>query len=320
MTLMPRVSLRHALEDRSLLGDALSGESWAAWRCLLIAAMGEALTTEERVLFKQLTQRDQEPLQRVEECTVVAGRRGGKSRAISVLASYIAGLCNHPSLVRGETGVLLIIAPDQKQSDIVLDYTEANFRASPILGQLIEGRTARALRLRNGVTVEVRASDFRTLRGPTYVAIVCDEVAFYQTSEFSTNPEVEIVNSCRPGLSSTGGSLFLLSSPYARRGVLWESYRRNFGPQGDPLILVAQGSSRAFNPGLLERVITRAYERDPVAADSEHGANFRRDIEAFVSIESVERPVSQPASMKFRQWRRPTTLRFAIYRAVRLTV
>jgi hypothetical protein len=33
-----------------------------------------------------------------------------------VLATY-----NHPSLVRGERGVLLIIAPDQRQADIVLD-------------------------------------------------------------------------------------------------------------------------------------------------------------------------------------------------------
>jgi hypothetical protein len=38
----PRTSLRAALEDPALLGKALPGDSWKAWRIILIAAMGEA--------------------------------------------------------------------------------------------------------------------------------------------------------------------------------------------------------------------------------------------------------------------------------------
>jgi ribosomal protein L37AE/L43A len=89
---------------------------------LLIASMGEALDEDERALFKELTCRDHEPGERVEEFTGVIGRVGGKSRAISVLAAYIAGLCDHLALVRGERGLLPIIAPDQRQAEIVLDY------------------------------------------------------------------------------------------------------------------------------------------------------------------------------------------------------
>ena len=111
----PSISLRKALADPQLLGSVLAGDTWAAWRCLMIAAMGEALTNDERALFKQLTGREHEPLQRVEELIAVVGRRGGKSRAMSVLACYVASLCTH-SLVRGERGVLLIIAPDQTTS------------------------------------------------------------------------------------------------------------------------------------------------------------------------------------------------------------
>ncbi len=157
----PITSLRKALTDPAHLGDALAGDNWAAWRTLLIAAMGESLTDDERKLFTQLTGREHEPGQQVEEFVGVIGRRGGKSRAISVLATYIAGLCQHPTLVRGETGILLCIAPDQKQADIVLDYIEANFRNSLILGQQIEQRRQRSLRLTNGIEIEVRASDFR---------------------------------------------------------------------------------------------------------------------------------------------------------------
>ena len=137
-----RTSLRRALKDPHLLGKVLKCDSWKAWRSILIAAVGEALHDDERILFQQLTQRNCEPLEMVEEFVGVVGRRGGKSRAISVLATYIAGLCEHPNLVRGERGVLLIIAPDQKQADIVLEYVEAAFTQSPILKQLIETRTA----------------------------------------------------------------------------------------------------------------------------------------------------------------------------------
>jgi hypothetical protein len=286
--MIPRLSLRAALDDDQLLGAVLSGESWEAWRTLLIAAMGEPLTAQERALFKDLTGgREQEPNQRVEELAAIVGRRGGKSRAISVLATYISALCEHPALVRGERGVLLIIAPDIKQAEIVLDYVEANFRASPILSQLIENRRERQLRLSNRVTIEVRASDFRTLRGPTYIAVIADESAFWYT-ESTANPDDEILNAVRPGLATTSGPLFMISSPYARRGELWRIYQRHYGPQGDPAILVAQGSSRTFNPTLSQSVVDRALERDQSAATAEYLAEFRSDIESFVRQEAVE--------------------------------
>jgi hypothetical protein len=61
---IPRISLRKALADRQLLGGALGGQSWQTWRALLIAAMGETLTDEEREIFRRLTGREREPGQR----------------------------------------------------------------------------------------------------------------------------------------------------------------------------------------------------------------------------------------------------------------
>src|SRR5438045_3243972 len=90
------LSMRRALNDPNLLGKALVGDSWLPWRVLLIAMMGEKLEPDERAVFKQLTGRDHEPGVSVEEFAAVVGRRGGKSRALSVLAVYIAGLCKHP--------------------------------------------------------------------------------------------------------------------------------------------------------------------------------------------------------------------------------
>jgi hypothetical protein len=122
----PQTSIRKALSDKKLLGNVLVGDSWLPWRILLVAAMGEKLTEQERVTFTKLTGRTSEPGQRVEELCAVVGRRGGKSRAMALLAAYIAGLCNH-ELVRGETGIVLLIAPDQRQAKIALDYCAAAF-------------------------------------------------------------------------------------------------------------------------------------------------------------------------------------------------
>jgi hypothetical protein len=286
MTQRHRISLRAALADPELLGSTLSDESWRTWRVLLIAAMGESLSASEREVFKQITGREREPLQRVEELAAVVGRRGGKSRAISTLAAYIGGLCEHPTLVPGETGIVLCIAPDQRQATITLDYCTAAFSASPILRQLIASRTADTLTLTNGISIEVRAASFRRLRGPTYIAVIADEAAFWPTDE-SANPDSEILSACRPGLATTNGLLVIISSPYARRGELWSLYSRHYGPNGDPAILVAQGDSRTFNPTLARSVVDRAYGRDPISAGAEYGAQFRTDIESFVSIEAV---------------------------------
>jgi hypothetical protein len=286
----PKITLRKALADKQLLGSALPGDTWASWRVLLVAAMGEALTEDERATFTKLTGREREPLQRVEEAAFVVGRRGGKSKAMATLAAYLAGLCEHP-LVRGERGVCLCIAPDQRQAKIVLDYTEAALSGSPILRQLIASRNADTLELTNRITIEVRAASFRRLRGPTFVAVLCDEAAFWHSDEWSANADVEIVNAVKPGLLTTRGPLIIASSPYARRGVLWNAFRRHFGAQGDPLILVARGASRDLNPSLPQSVIDREYEKDAASAAAEYGAQFRADIESFVTIEVVERCV-----------------------------
>jgi hypothetical protein len=91
----PFVTMRRALSDRHLLGAALGGDSWLSWRVLLIAAMGEALTDEERAIFAKLTGREREPGERVDELWCVIGRRGGKSRAIAALLVYLATMADY---------------------------------------------------------------------------------------------------------------------------------------------------------------------------------------------------------------------------------
>jgi hypothetical protein len=90
-------------------------------------------------------------------------------RALSdrnLLGANIAALCSHTdTLVPGETGLVLIIAPDQRQALIVLEYIAAAFAATPMLSQLVASRTADTLTLTNRASIEVRSASFRRLRG-----------------------------------------------------------------------------------------------------------------------------------------------------------
>ena len=58
------VTMRAALGDPRLLGNALLGASWANWRAMLIACNGEKLSPEERAIYQRFTGREREPGQR----------------------------------------------------------------------------------------------------------------------------------------------------------------------------------------------------------------------------------------------------------------
>jgi hypothetical protein len=283
----PRISLRQALTDPQLLGAVLAGPSWATWRAVLIGAMGESLEPDEVEAFVKVTGR-QPPTQRCDELWCCIGRRGGKSRAMAALAIYLAGLCDYTdTLDRGEVGVVLLLAPDMRQSKVLLDYAEGALSATPMMKQLLAGRTSEMLTLSNGIRLEVRSASFRRIRGMTCVAVLGDEIAFWRSDE-SANPDVEILNAARPALATTGGPLIAISSPYARRGALWETFRRDYGPEGDPAILVAHGPSMTFNPELPQSVIDRAMARDEPAARAEYLAEFRTDVETFLAREVID--------------------------------
>ena len=282
------ITMRAALSDHDLFASVLHGDSWDAWRILLIAIVGETLTPEERVVFESLTGRPQEPGEPVEEFWAIIGRRSGKTRAMAVLAAWIAALCDHSDLLApGERAVLPIMSASVAQAGKALQYLNGIFDHIPTLGAMVEARTADSISLSTRVDIECAAASFRTIRGGTAIAILGDEVAFWR-NEATSNPDTEILGAARPMLATTGGPLICISSPYSRRGELWNAFRRDHGPLGDRLVLVAKAPSRVMNSTLSEKVLARAYERDPAAALAEYGAEFRTDIESFVSREAID--------------------------------
>lgn len=289
------VTMRHALSSPSYFGgpDMMGADSWAGWRVLLLAIMGEPLTDDERVVFRTLTDREREPDKPVREFTGVIGRRGGKSRAMGTLAAFLAGCVDHRGvLAPGQRGRLPIIAASKDQVDEVLAYVVGAFEQSTALRPLVGNTVERTLSLKSKIDIQVRALSFRNLRGATNIGVICDEQAYWRSDE-SANPDDEIVAALKPSLATTKGPLIQISSPYAKRGTLYRSFVRDFGPEGRPSRLVAKASTTTLNPAIDPDFLADAYSDDPVAAASEYGCDWRSDISAFISADVVDAAVVQ---------------------------
>src|SRR5262249_35185927 len=159
-------------------------------------------------------------------------------------------------------------AADRAQARVTFRYISAFFD-NAILARMVTRRTTETIDLTNGVTIEVRTASFRTIRGRTVVAAVLDEVAFWR-SEGSANPDTEIIGAIRPAMATVPGALLLaMSSPYARRGAVWEAYAKHYAKDGDP-VLVVQADTPTMNPTVDAAVIADAYEQDEPAASAEY--------------------------------------------------
>jgi len=224
------------------------------------------------------------------ESYAIVGRRGGKSRISSLIASFEAILGPWSGMVSpGERAWVFIIAVDKTQAGIVLGYIRAFLHLfddpKDPKKNLIERETIDEIHLTNGVSVAVKTCSFRASRGFSTCCVIADEIAFWR-DEFSANPAQEIITSILPGLIP-GAKLVGISTPYGRMGFLYQVHREHFG-QADSDILVWQAPTRTMNPTYDQQMIDRLVRRDPVAMRAEYAAEFREDVSAFLPLELIE--------------------------------
>jgi hypothetical protein len=282
----------HALDDEKVFAPFFRGESWSAWRVFLASLFALPLSPAQLAIYQQHTGRTTPPARQAHEAWLVCGRRSGKSFVLAAVAVFLACFKDwRPHLGPGETGTIMVIAADRKQARTIMRYCLGLLRNVPMLAQQIEGETQESISLRNRVVIEIRAASYRSTRGYTIVAALLDELAFWPGDD-SAEPDVEVLNAVRPGMATIPGAMLLCaSSPYARRGALFDAHRRHYGKDGDPT-LVWQAPTRTMNPTVPQRIIDEATERDPASAAAEYGAQFRADVESFVNREAVEACVS----------------------------
>jgi hypothetical protein len=264
--------------------------TWNSWLIVLKAIFALPMDETDRTVFTSLTGRTTPPATQVRESWWVIGRRGGKSFIVALIAVFLACFFDYrPFLGPGEIGVVMVISTDRKQSRVIMRYLTAILNSVPMLLAMIVRQDSESIELNNGIAIEITTASYRTIRGYTVVAALCDEIAFWR-SEDSANPAEEILAAIIPAMSTIPGAMLIaLGTPYRRSGPLYESYRRHFGQ--DSPVLVIQAETRTMNPSVPQSVIDRAMETDPIAAQAEYFAVFRSDVGSFLDSDLIERAV-----------------------------
>jgi hypothetical protein len=88
----------------------------------------------------------------------------------------------------------------------------------------------------------------------------------------------------QPWQPSPAQCCFCASSPYAKRGALHAAYVRHYAKDGDP-VLVWKAPTRTLNPTVAQSTVDEAIAQD--ASHGEYLAEFRGDLESFISREAV---------------------------------
>jgi hypothetical protein len=319
-SLPKRLTLIDAVRDPTLFGKWFHvPETWAAWFGFMAALFALPMTAGEFALYRAHTGRAKPPRKPATEGWLICGRRAGKSFVLALVAVYLAAFRDwRPHLQTGERATILIIACDRRQARVIFRYVRGLLTNIPLLAAMIERETAEAFDLKNSVTIEITTASFRTTRGYTIAAALLDEIAFWP-NEDAAEPDYEILDALRPGMATLPGAMLLCAfSPYARRGALYDAWRRHFGKDGDP-VLVWRARTRAMNPTVPQSIIDNALERDAASAAAEWLAEFRTDVEAFIGREVVESAIVSGRAELLPAPRRPISA-LLIPAAVRATV
>ncbi|MGI4800695.1 MAG: hypothetical protein ACRYG8_43065 [Janthinobacterium lividum] len=282
------MNILQTLDDPHLFASHFEGDSWAAWRAFLATLFALPMSDDELALYQHHTGRQTPPTVPFKQAALICGRRGGKSRVLALIACYLAAFIDYEVyLAPGEVATVAIIAADRKQARTIFRYISGAMNSIGILKRLVQEETTETITLKNRVVIEIATASFRVTRGYSFAAVLADETAFWR-NENSANPDEEIIAAIKPGLSSIPSSMLLLaSSPYAKRGALYNLFRKHFGKDGSAT-LVWRGTTSEMNPRIDPAIIAEAYEDDPAAASAEYGAEFRSDIAAFVTREVVD--------------------------------
>jgi hypothetical protein len=280
------LSIAEAMDDPHLFGPWFVGPSWDAWRTILKAAFALTMSADEVAFFRTVADRAP-PRRQVRELWIVAGRRAGKDSIASVIAAHAAALFDGGHILRpGERALAMCLACDRDQAKIVLGYVKSFFNDNEMLRAMVRRDIAGGLELDNGVDIAVGTNSFRSVRGRAVLLAILDECAFWR-DDSSATPDEETYRALRPGMATLPGAMLVgISSPYRRAGLLYRKWKAHYG-RDDDSVLIVRAPSIALNPTLDQTIIDEALEENPVAAAAEWLAEWRTDIESFVSPEVV---------------------------------
>jgi phage terminase large subunit-like protein len=170
------------------------------------------MTEDQAAAYRQHTARTTLPTSPATEAWLVCGRRAGKSFILALCAVFLAAFYDYRQfLAPGEVGTILIIATDRRQARNIFRFIRRLLTGVPMLRRMIRRETSEAFELENDVVIEVGTASFRSVRGYTIVAALCDEIARWPTDD-AAEPDYEILNALRPGMVTIPNAMLLCAS------------------------------------------------------------------------------------------------------------
>jgi len=136
------------------------------------------------------------------------GRQTGKTKTTAVKALHF-GFVN-------EGATILSVSHCLRQSSIILEMASGLLESSPVAFSGVESMTQTRIDLRNGSRILALPCSESRIRGFTADLIVCDEAAFM--------PEEVILRVLFPMLSTTDGTLILVSTPWGRDHIFYRAF------------------------------------------------------------------------------------------------
>ncbi len=207
---------------------------------------------------------------------LVTGRRYGKSECAAVQALYYAVF--RPKTRQGIVSVTL------DQARLSFDVALMMCQRQPLLAALVDKVRETpfpTIRFKHGSEIVVRtaAREGIYLRGHKFHRVIVDEADYLS--------ERIIDEVIRMTLADVGGQLVLISTPRARRGLVYRELQR--GLAGDPQVYAQTGSTfenpnvdHAYIEGLRERMTQSAWMREVegIYADDDAAVFRWEDIQA----------------------------------------
>jgi len=281
---MPKPTIIEAMDSPRLFGSLFKDKNtWEAWRCVLKSLYGLEFEKDEQELFTEYTGRKTRPDDGFKEMYCIVGARGGKSYISALIACYTALFGDFSEhLAKGERAWVFLIATDKDQARIIFDYIRGILELFP---NEVEKELAGQIELKNHINICVKTCDYRSGRGFSTACVILDELAFYRT-ETSASPAEELLISLLPRLLPNG-LLIGISTPYGKFGLLYEIFKEHYGDE-DSDILVWKSPTKIMNPTYQQSLIDRLIKRDKVKMRAEYMAEFREDVETYLSESEID--------------------------------
>jgi hypothetical protein len=167
-------------------------------------------------------------------CWFKGARMGGSY--LCALYLLFLGLTVPVKLAPGEKAFCLIIAPTTDMGKQPYNYIVGAITSDPKLAALLIGKPGihecSLCRPQDGqeIRFKVVAASPRgtTLRSRSLIAALLDECCFFRDPESGAINDTELKRAIDPRIV-TGGKCLVISTAWARRGLLWDLTQKNFG-------------------------------------------------------------------------------------------